>query len=455
MEKHEAVALLTSEVIDSSQLSQEDESLLNELAQDVHLWPLLLSLIRGQLSHNLKHFHLSCNNAIQKVQAKLHHKGLTAFDKNDIEGNSKGRKWAVKACIETTLELLTKSLSDKIKSLILYTGIGTSLQIEVLHTLWKISTQEAADTVDVLWAYGLVQLTDNTISANNSTQQCVEVHAVISQYIIECMDSKEAIALSPYSGFMKEQSVSQGLKLTFQQSYGVHDPSSLTPVDYLKYKTSEIESVVLPWQLTLINMCTVTDPHVVILRLQEIKNVITTSSSMTNLLSLLEVDIDSLIADCKHALQDAHKFSRKLNQSVQKNLYEKNYDKLIQSVEEVMKSYPMYSLAQQAVTMVKKITPYCDGELLHYMMMKCEDLQLMTHNYHFITLSLLPRVKLFIKLHKQCIKSLQRGSHDINLTYHYITSGKYDEEAELEEVNTLIKQQEVAPNLVQQQASKQ
>ena len=62
---NEAITLLTSGVIDSSQLSQEDVSLLDELAQDVHLWPLLLSLVRGQLSHNLKQFHLSNHEAIK------------------------------------------------------------------------------------------------------------------------------------------------------------------------------------------------------------------------------------------------------------------------------------------------------------------------------------------------------------------------------------------------------
>ena len=37
MMEHEAISLLTSGVIDSSQLSQEDVSLLNEISQDVHL----------------------------------------------------------------------------------------------------------------------------------------------------------------------------------------------------------------------------------------------------------------------------------------------------------------------------------------------------------------------------------------------------------------------------------
>ena len=115
MMEDEAISLLTSGVIDSSQLSQEDVSLLNEISQDVHLWPLLLSLIRGQLSHNLKQHHLFYHKAIQNVQAKRHHKGLTAFDKNNIETVKKGRKLAVKACIDITLELLTRSSTDKIK----------------------------------------------------------------------------------------------------------------------------------------------------------------------------------------------------------------------------------------------------------------------------------------------------------------------------------------------------
>ena len=457
MMEDEAISLLTSGVIDSSQLSQEDVSLLNEISQDVHLWPLLLSLIRGQLSHNLKQYHLSYHKAIQNVQAKLHHKGLTAFDKNNIETVKKGRKLAVKACIEITLELLTKSLSDKIKTLLLFIGIGTSLQTAVLNNLWNISKQEAENTVDVLWAYGLVQFTDITISPNNIKQHCVEVHAVISQYIIECMNSNETLTLSPFSsgGLNTAHSVREGLRLTFQQSYGVHDPSSLTAMDCLKYKLSEIENVVLPFYLKTINMHTATDPHYVILLLQQIKDALMTSPYTMNLLSLLSEDINSLITNCKGALKDVHKLCRKLNQSVQRNLYENNYDKLIQSVEEFIKNYPLGDVAQKAVTMVKKIIPYCDGELLHYMMRGCELLQIMTPDYHNITTSLLPHIKLVIKLYKQITSSLLNGSPDIELPYHYIMSGKYNEEIDLIKANDLIKLQEVAPMYVQQLASQQ
>ena len=452
MIEEEAISLLTSGVIDSSQLSQEDVSLLNEISQDVHLWPLLLSLIRGQLSHNLKQYHLSYHKAIQNVQAKLHHKGLTAFDKNNIETVNRSRTLAVKACIEMTLESLTKSSINKIKILILYIGIGTSLQTAVLNNLWNISEQEAEDTVDVLWAYGLVQFTDITISPNNIKQYHVEVHAVISQYIMECMDSNEVENLF---SFVNTKSISKGLLLTFQQSYGVHDPSSLTAMDYLKYRLSEIENFMLPSNLKRISTCTYFDPHHIILTLQTIRDTLMTSPYTINLLSLLGDEINSLTVDCTHILKHAHKLCRKLNQSVQRNLYEYNYDKLIQTVEEFIKNFPLCNVAQKAVSMVKKIIPYCDGELLHYMMMMCEVLQMKTHDYHDITTLGLPVIKLRIKLHKQLTSSLQNGSRDIEQIYRYYKSDKYGEEVELVYTNRLIKLQEVAPNYVHQLATQQ
>ena len=451
MTQDEAITLLTSGVIDSSQLSQEDVNLLDELAQDVHLWPLLLSLIRGHLSHNLKQYHLSYHKAIQNVQAKLHHKGLTAFDKNNIEAINKSRNLAVKTCIEITLELLAKSLSDKIKSLVLYNGIGTSLQIAVLNNLWNISKQEAEETVDALWAYGLVQFIDITISPNNITQHCVEVHAVISQYIIECMDCNEMLTLLPDGKLNTAVSVIDGLSSTFQLLYGVHDLSSLTVVDYLKYQLNYIENQKLPLKVKAINMYTVTDPHFVILILQQIKDVLMRSPYTTNLLSVFGEEINTLENISKEMLKDVHKLCRIFNQRVQRNLGEKNYDKFIQTVEEFIKNYPLCSVAQKVVTMVKKIIPYFDGELLHRVIIECEYLQTMTCDYHKITTMTLPFIKFFIKQHKQITSSLLNGSPDIELTYHYYMSGKYVEDMVLVDAIRLIKLQEVAPTFVKEQ----
>ena len=450
MTQTEAISLLTFGIIDSSQLSQEDMSLLNELAQDVHLWPLLLSLIRGQLSHNLKQYCLSQHKAIKNVQAKLHHKGLTAFDKNVIETINKSRNLAVKACIEVTLELLTKSVSDKIKTLIVWTGIGTSFQTAVLSNLWNVVEQEAEDTVNTLWAYGLVQFTNVMISSNNNAQNYVEVHAVISQYIIESMDSYEVIDLSPCQG-LKSRALCEGLVLKFQESYGIHDELSIMSMDYLKYKLSEVENIWFPYYLKLINMFTVTDPHVVIVLLQHITDILTASPCSINLFVLLEKEINSLTIDCKQTLNDAHKFCRVLNQNVQKILYEKDYDKLIQTVEEYIKNYPLCNIAQKAITMAKKIIPYCDGQLLHSMNMKCELLHVATADYHEVTTLVLPTIELYIKLHKQITSSLLNGSPYVETTYNYIVSGRLNEEERLAVNKRNIKLLEVAPNVVSQE----
>ena len=454
MTQLEAITLLTNGVIDSSQLLQEDVSLLDELAQDVHLWPLLLSLVRGQLSHSLKQYHLSYHKAIQKVQAKLHHRGLTAFDKNNIEAINKSRKLAVKACIEMTLELLTKSFSDKLKILILFTGIGNSLQIAVLSNLWNISEQKAEETFDVLWAYGLVQFTDK-IFPNNITQHCVEVHAVISQYIIECMDSNEVFTISPCFGKLTTtQSVLKKTINIFDQLYGFYDDSSgddhlsLTVVDYLKYKLNACETVLLPNYLNMLNVHIVSDPHYVILHLQHIKDFLMKSPYTINLLSLLDEEINLLIGQCKQIVKYTHQQSRKLNQRVQKYLFEQKYDELIQTVEEFIKNYAMFSIGQKAVIMVKKIIPHCDGEVLHYMMLRCDALQMMTCDYNMISEFILPHIKLYNKLHKKITSSLLKGSPDIELTYHYYMSGKCKEETTLVNTNWINKLQQIAPSCV-------
>ena len=442
MTQNEAVSLLTpSRVIDINKLSQADVNLLHKLAQDVHLWPLPLSLIRGMLSHILKQNDFSQHQAIQYVKAELHHKGLTAFDMSHGDIN---RKLAACACIEITLKLLPKALLDKYKSLILWTGIGTSIQTDVLNNLWSISKQQAEKTVDALWGYGLVQFNDITVSPNNNTQQCVEVHDVISQYIIENMESGEFISLSPLN---VAESVKIGLKRTFQQTYGVYDLSRLSAMDYIKYIQSEIENVLLPYYIKLINNHVITDPHGIILMLQETKRILVSLPYAIDMLSLFGEEIDPLIANCKLLLQNASMLCKKLSQNVFKNLYEKNYDRLIQSVEEFIKNYSLCGIAHNAVTVLEKIILYCDGEILQKIKFKCEQIYMVTPDYHYITTLILPTIKLFIRHHRQISASLCNGSPDIELTYYYILSDKCKEEFELLDINHSIKIQGVAPIL--------
>ena len=452
MTKNEALSLITKGVINRRQLSTEDENFLNELAQDVHLWPLLLSLVRRQLYHYIKHYHFLYHKAIQNVKGKLYNKGLTAFDKN-IASINKGRKLAVEACIEMTLELLPKSLSGKIKTFILYNGIGVSLQTAVLHNLWNISKQEAEDVVDTLWAYGLAHVIDNATSPNFNSKHCLEIHAVISQYIIECLDDEDTRTLNPTFG-NNFDTVSKGLSLMFKESYGVHDLSSLNVKEFLKYTMSRLETIELPGMIRMVNMLSIIDPHDITVHLQGMQMVLINSPFTANLTEICFEELNSLIAECKRTSRSTHMLCRKLNQSVQRFLYERNYDKLIPALQEFMRIYPLFNVAQKAVTIAKKIIPYCEGELLSVINKLSEQLHLITPDYHIIFTLFIPMCKIHIEFLKRITSALMNGSPDIELTYNYFTSNEYLEDVSLVDVNRLIKLQEVAPNFVNKSAFK-
>jgi len=451
MEKDEAIVLLTHGVI-NDQLSSDDACLLNELAEDVHLWPLLLSLIRGQLSHNLKQYKLSIHNAIRNVQATLRDKGLTGFDKNDIDKVNKSRKFAVKVCIDVTLELLSSAISDKMKVLILFTGIGTSSPMAILHSLWKVSQQKANDFVDKLWAYGLIQFIQKEIPMCVNTQTCIEVHAVISQYIIDSMNSVQVTTMTPFADPSIYRSVDKGLVESFQQSYGVRDVTILMAVEYLKFTQSEIEHVQLSTCLKMINMRTVLDPHIIILMLQQVQVQLMNSP---DLLALLAETISNLKTDCDELLKDVHKISRKLNQKLQRCMHEKKYENLIQTVEDYCINYPVGPIALNCLNMVKSIPCHNDEFELHERITTwSEILHRMAPDYHYITHMTLPRIKQYSKLHGQITDALEKGSPSIEETINYYTSGKYAKEMELFWTNYCIKLQEVAPISAQQLASK-
>ena len=442
MEHKEAVSLLTCGVIDISQLSPDHVNLLDELVQDVHLWPLLLSLVRGQLFHCLKQYKLPSHKAIQSVQAKLNNKGLTALDKNNI---ARSRKYAVKSCIEVTLDLLTKSLSEKIKSLLLWTGIGTSLQTAVLHNLWNIPEEEATDMVDLLWAYGLVLFTDIMIPPHNNKQHCVEVHAVISQYIIECMDRNETWDLSPFGGLDSQSSVLDGLTQLCLRSFGVSEVSALTSKEFLMFSSRDIVYNVLPFYLKVINMHTMTDPLTTEQNLKHIHDALISSKNIETFLPSITTEVQSLINDCHKIINDVHKLSRKFNQNVQRCLSEGNYHNLIQTVEAYGKEYPVGMVIQQSLAILIKITPYFNDDYF-YGLIEC--FQKMTIDYHPINTFILPIIQLFTKRLQKINTSLQMGSTEIQATYHYLRFGQAHQELQLLSTNRFIKLQKDSPNWV-------
>ena len=445
MKQDEAVSVLCNELTDYSKLSQENKTLLDKIAQNAHLWPLLLYLIRNELSCNLEQSSLPYGKAIQNIKAKLRHEGLTAFDKSDSES-------MVKICIEVTLVSLTKASLDKIKTMILYSGIS-ALPSNVLKNLWNISKQDAQDAINKLWATGVVRFIDIQIPLGNLKQQCIEVHPVISQYVIENMDSNDFKNLSPYYSehlnARTQQSVRRELLNDFMQAYGVTNTLELSSIDLFKYQMSEIDAVDLPYFLRGINMYVVSDPHLITEQLKMIQHKITPQYS-----AKFDKEINSLLADCEHMLKIAYNLCRKLNQNVERYLINNDYSNIIPYIQKFIKKYPLCNIIFKAITMVDNIISCCDVGLKKPLMMIKQNLYLFARDYHEITTRILPSLELFINVHKRCHISLTTRV-GFGETLHYLLFGKFDEDCRLIEKNRLIKLQEVAPHFVHQKRQHQ
>ena len=179
MDVDEAVQLLTNNVIDINETSSSEKRTLEDLATDLHKWPILLSLVRNQLCLHVQ-MQSSFRQALHKVKQTLYSKGLTAFD--DSHGS---RESAVKASVDATLDLLTASELSNIQAIVLYAGFGVYIPKSLLHQIWD---GDVENNIQKLWSCGLITLTKLVLAPCKAQLQCVEMHAVIAQYLVDKID---------------------------------------------------------------------------------------------------------------------------------------------------------------------------------------------------------------------------------------------------------------------------
>ena len=100
MSSDEAVKLLTLQIAEIEKLKPVDINKIEELAKDLHCWPLLLNLVRGQLYVHCIEWNESPQDTMVKVQQKLSDNGFTTFDhEGQLEAS---RENAVRASITTS-----------------------------------------------------------------------------------------------------------------------------------------------------------------------------------------------------------------------------------------------------------------------------------------------------------------------------------------------------------------
>ena len=447
MTESEAVSLLTEQLIDIKSLSRDTIKLVSDLALDVHLWPLLLFLVRGHIKRNQNLYSHSFEKTIKEVQSGLYKNGLTAFDKNYFD-KSKGRKVAIKACVEVSLDFLQAEEKDRLITLILYTGIGSSIPISVLHLLWQVSKEEAKVCIEKLWSYGLVTSKALLIPPHNNTQDCAEVHCTIGMYISNSLSSTEVVRLSRMCEALTD--ITDGLTNAFIESYGCH-PSQLDQVTFLEYWKIRLEHDILTFYIRRINMCAVTDPHKIILFMQQIQEGLQQIPGMFQVLAELADEFATIGEESKMLLKKTTTSSQKLSQAVGKYMYENDYNRLISTLQSYCSNYEIGKIAKKSVELCGKVISKFGGQVHIFFVQQYQRLLMLTPEYHGVTGTtiVLARIELHFDLYKQIISALQsKSTTEIQAINEYIKSGRFHEEEDLVNIHHLIKLKRVAPDFV-------
>ena len=138
------------------------------------------------------------------------------------------------------------------------------------------------------------------------------------------MESDDILTVSPVVGKLNTwQAVNEGLESSFTNSYGLHNLSSLTATEFLKYNLSNLENIQLSMQFRTVNICIINDSHAIPVILQSMQILLSLSFGTTlNLITILFEELDSLKAKWKRTAKNAHILCRKLNQKC-KELYMK------------------------------------------------------------------------------------------------------------------------------------
>jgi len=444
----EAATLLTTGIVDLKILPDATMKLLENLAEDVQLWPLLLSLVRGLFKSSQRLYSHSFEQHIQYVQHKIQDKGLTALDK-EYHNKASIRNRAIKACVEASLDLLLQHEKDMFKAIILFTGIGSSVPVQVLHLLWKIAEKEAKQFLEKLRTYGLIIPKKLLIPPHYNEQECTEIHASISTFIIRALESEEVVKLSKeYYGTV---TIIDALTNAFDQSFGQH-PAQLGQEEFLLYWKTRLEHDVLVFYLRRINMSALIDPHRVNFIIKQIEKVFLQIPMMSQYGAELVSELETTAEESLKTLTKAPKLSQQLNQAVQQCLYENDSAKLLATLEDYCSNYTVGKIAGRSAEICKKMIIYMNSLSYDYrfLVTQYQHLLMLTPEYHEVTGStiVLARIDLHYDLYKQVCSALKsKLPSEMKAVNDYVRSGRFKEEEHFMNVHQMIKIKRFAPQL--------
>ena len=371
MSIEESKILLTYRVVDTNKLNSSAIKNLETLAQNLHRWPLLLGLVRNQL-HSQITLQSSINQAVCKVQQALYDKGLTAFDSNIDSHSSKEN--AVKACVDATLDLLTQNELSNLKVLVLYAGTGVKIPKSSLNYFW---IGDVDDNLEKLSSCGLITITRMALPPSICTLSCVEMHAVVTQYLVDSMDF----------GTLKQ--IFEGVNIANIQfiDWGFGSPEIVedileglvNKIDFETLQSDEKESTLFQLQFTIGLMDNLGIPFCIQ------RTVILTKIILQDIIEKLELfserfkqnpQLLSLLIKFKEEntlkVEKAYMRFIKTYKEIQSFLALDNYEGIMSAFKRYLKNHPIQSLVDNFFKLAQKLKQNCKGDdaLLSFIMEK-------------------------------------------------------------------------------------
>ena len=168
----------------------------------------------------------------------------------------------------------------------------------------------------------------------------------------------------------------------------------------MKYTQSIIECGLLPWYIQEIDARRILEIHFIASEMEKVQFALMYSPNTLNVVPSFNEHLHAVKSECSKMLKNLHKVSRELTQIIQRHINDRNYDKLIQGVENNCFDSPIGISAKKCVAIIKDIIPYCDPEQAEVVIRCCVYLQKITPDYDLITYRMFPFIKLHNDLHK-------------------------------------------------------
>lgn len=460
MELAEATKLLTNIPV---QITEDDDEIIHGLVTDLYLCPLLICLARGQFQVNQ-----STIQTISDLQSELYAKGLEQIAYTVDKNVARGRRVAVTACVESSLQLLEVNEHDCLISLVHQGGVGAVVSFYHVAHYWNLPEEECVQLLTKLDSMSLVAFTH--VAAGN-TKATVKVNVVISQYLMDTQvynppahlkDSQDRLVSS-------EEQTQRMTVLLFARETGAHETGAheTGPCSYCVASAKMSETPEYCLNGALHNITKHSLPHFFM------KGVFSRLFSWASHIAHLVHNLASLVchlpdrfpdyaslastaekieAECQGAMMESKEELTQLNEGVSIFLKERKYDSAKEAIEKYFKKSCIREVGLRAKDFTDQILLQCNHKSKEQILMMSEFLYCFQPEYDFMQNLMLPQILLSVKFHQRITTALESDPSIVEEVAEEVWVGKLSEQSGLINANYMIKLQEVAPHYVSELA---